>query len=60
MPNKFLQYDITHLIGLFISIGLFLAAGILIHKFTKDYAQVEIFWIPFLLLIGFILGNKFI
>lgn len=60
MPNWLLQYDITHIIGLAVSILGLVFSGILIRKYSKLYHNVEIFWIAWWLVITLIMGVKFI
>lgn len=59
MPNEFLQYDITHLAGILIAIIALVLAGLLIWKFSKKDKDIKVLWIPFLLVISFVFGNKF-
>ncbi len=60
MINGLLQYSITHILGFSLFLFSMIYTGILIRKFTKKYDQMEIFWIPWWLVIGFIMGSKFI
>lgn len=60
MPNEFLQYDITHLIGICIAIISLTLAGLTIRKYSKEHKQFEIFWAAWWLVITLVVGGKFI
>ncbi len=60
MPKEWLQNDLTHIIGFSIAIFAMIMAAIMIKKFTKKYENMEIFWVPFFMIIGFVFGGKFL
>jgi hypothetical protein len=60
MCNDWLGYDIVHIIGVGIFIFSLIFSGVLIKIYTRKYENVEIFWIPWLFVIGLVMGNKFI
>jgi hypothetical protein len=60
MLNPFLNNPLTHILGFSIALLALIISALLIVKLSKKYEQIEIFWIPFCLVIAFVLGNKFI
>ena len=59
MPNL-LQYSATHIIGLSITVFAMIVSALLICKLKRKYEQMEIFWIPWCLVVALVIGNKFI
>lgn len=55
-----LKYDIVHIIGVSIFVFALIFSGILIKKYTGKYHNTEILWVPWWLVIMFIMGSKFI
>ena len=60
MPNWFLQYDITHILGVIVSAAGLIASGALIRRYCRKYQNMEIFWVPWWLVISLIMGVKFL
>jgi hypothetical protein len=48
------------MIAVIISLLAVLRAALLIRKFTHKYENTELFWIPWWLVIAFVLGAKFL
>jgi len=55
-----MQYELVHIIGISFSILFWILSALLIIRFSSYFEEVQLFWIPWLLVAALVLGNKFI
>ena len=55
-----MNFDLVHVLGAAVTVFGLIWSGLLILKFTKRYEQLEIFWVPWWMVITLIVGVKFL
>ena len=60
MPSELLQFSIVHIIGVSVAVFGLIASGLLIKRYCRKYQNMEIFWVPWWLVITLIMGVKFV
>lgn len=54
-----MQFDAVHITGAIVTIFAIVMAGISIRRFCEVYEHAEIMWVPWWLVIAFLVGDKF-